>query len=53
MQMFSIMLDMVGLLGSANGRVGSYSDEMKRRLSIAIAFFGGPKLVILDEPVNK
>lgn len=52
MQMFPI-LNEVELLESAKGRVGSYSGEMKRRLSIAIALIGDPKFVILDEPVNR
>lgn len=30
----------------------SYSGGMKRRLSVAIALIGDPKLVILDEPVG-
>lgn len=34
-------------------RAGSYSGGMKRRLSVAIALIGDPKLVILDEPVWK
>ena len=41
------------LTESANGRAGSYRGGMKRRLSFAIALFGDPKLVILDEPVNR
>lgn len=32
-------------------RAGSYSGGMKRRLSVAIALIGDPKLIILDEPV--
>lgn len=32
-------------------RAGSYSGGMKRRLSVAIALIGDPKLVFLDEPV--
>ncbi|KAK0587339.1 hypothetical protein LWI29_021204 [Acer saccharum] len=42
----------VGLIGEADMRAGSYSGGMKRRLSIAIAFIGDPKLVILDEPTT-
>lgn len=34
-----------------NARAGSYSGGMKRRLSVAIALIGDPKLVFLDEPV--
>lgn len=42
----------VKLTGSANMRSGSYSGGMKRRLSVAIALLGDPKLVILDEPTT-
>ena len=37
---------------AAEVRVGSYSGGMKRRLSVAIALLGDPKLIILDEPVS-
>ncbi|KAL2492910.1 ABC transporter A family member 2 [Abeliophyllum distichum] len=33
-------------------RAGSYSGGMRRRLSVAIALIGEPKLVILDEPTT-
>ncbi|XP_030949383.1 ABC transporter A family member 2-like isoform X5 [Quercus lobata] len=46
------LLDEVRLAESANGRAGSYSGGMKRRLSFAIALIGDPKLVILDEPTT-
>lgn len=41
----------VRLTESAKIRAGNYSGGMKRRLSVAIALIGDPKLVILDEPV--
>jgi len=41
----------VKLTDAAKVRAGSYSGGMKRRLSVAIALIGDPKLVILDEPV--
>lgn len=41
----------VKLTDQAKIRAGSYSGGMKRRLSVAIALIGDPKLVILDEPV--
>jgi ABC-type multidrug transport system ATPase subunit len=31
--------------------VSSYSGGMKRRLSVALALVGNPKIVFLDEPV--
>lgn len=40
-------------MDAAKVRAGSYSGGMKRRLSVAIALIGNPKLVILDEPVCK
>ncbi|KAK4568284.1 hypothetical protein RGQ29_003887 [Quercus rubra] len=46
------LLDEVRLTESTNGRAGSYSGGMKRRLSFAIALIGDPKLVILDEPTT-
>lgn len=45
-------LEEVKLTGSAQTRAGSYSGGMKRRLSVAIALIGDPKLVILDEPTT-
>ncbi|KAI4336023.1 hypothetical protein L6164_014601 [Bauhinia variegata] len=42
----------VRLVEAAKVRAGSYSGGMKRRLSVAIALIGDPKLVILDEPTT-
>ncbi|RDX86540.1 ABC transporter A family member 2, partial [Mucuna pruriens] len=42
----------VRLMDAAKVRAGSYSGGMKRRLSVAIALIGDPKLVILDEPTT-
>ncbi|XP_044477584.1 ABC transporter A family member 2-like [Mangifera indica] len=42
----------VRLTKAAKVRAGSYSGGMKRRLSVAIALIGNPKLVILDEPTT-
>ncbi len=41
------------LVEAANVRAGSYSGGMKRRLSVAIALIGDPKVVYLDEPVSR
>lgn len=40
----------VALTDALNQRVSGYSGGMKRRLSLAIALLGAPKLMILDEP---
>ncbi|PKI78010.1 ABC transporter A family member 2-like isoform X2 [Punica granatum] len=45
-------LDEVRLTEAGKVRAGSYSGGMKRRLSVAIALIGNPKLVILDEPTT-
>ncbi|CAO2818609.1 unnamed protein product [Amaranthus hypochondriacus] len=45
-------LEEVGLAYSAKVRAGSYSGGMRRRLSVASALLGDPKLVILDEPTT-
>lgn len=42
----------VKLTEAAGMRSGSYSGGMKRRLSVAIALIGDPKLVVLDEPTT-
>ncbi|XP_058181556.1 ABC transporter A family member 11-like [Rhododendron vialii] len=42
----------VKLTYAAKGRASGYSGGMKRRLSVAIALIGDPKLVILDEPTT-
>lgn len=51
MQITQKSLEEVRLIEAAKIRAGSYSGGMKRRLSVAIALIGDPKLVILDEPV--
>ncbi|XP_022159340.1 ABC transporter A family member 2-like [Momordica charantia] len=45
-------LEEVRLTQASKMRAGSYSGGMKRRLSVAIALIGDPKLVILDEPTT-
>lgn len=44
------LLEEVNLLPQANKKIKSYSGGMKRRLGIAQALLGNPKLIILDEP---
>ncbi|MBS1272304.1 MAG: putative ABC transporter ATP-binding protein YadG [Candidatus Marinimicrobia bacterium] len=44
------LLDKVGLSERADSRVQSYSQGMHKRLGIATALLGDPKIIILDEP---
>ncbi|KAL6751513.1 hypothetical protein V8C86DRAFT_2775895 [Haematococcus lacustris] len=46
------LLDKVKLDYAADQRSGAYSGGMKRRLSVAIALLGDPKVVYLDEPTT-
>lgn len=44
------VIDLAGLEGEAHKRIGTLSGGMKRRVGIAQAFLGAPKLLIVDEP---
>ena len=43
-------LEMIGLGDRQNGRVGSFSGGMKRRVNIGVALLHRPQVVIMDEP---
>jgi ABC-2 type transport system ATP-binding protein len=46
------VLDLTGLAGVADRRVGRFSLGMRQRLSLAAATLGDPSTLILDEPNN-
>eukprot|EP00873_Tetraselmis_striata_P004628 jgi/Tetstr1/424892/TSEL_015387.t1 len=46
------LLHRVKLTDSATIRTASYSGGMKRRLSVALAMLGDPKVIYLDEPTT-
>lgn len=45
-------LGFVNLLPEKNAKVSSFSGGMKRRLSLAIAAIGNPRVIFLDEPTT-
>ena len=46
------VLKKVHLVDAAKQAAGGYSGGMKRRLSIALAGIGGPRIIMLDEPTT-
>ncbi len=44
------MLDLIELRDKKNCTSNTLSGGMKRKLSVAVAFIGGSKVVVLDEP---
>jgi ABC-2 type transport system ATP-binding protein len=46
------VLDRFGLTGLERRQTGGLSGGQKRRLAVALAFVGNPRLVVLDEPTT-
>lgn len=46
------ILEETGMYAHRHKRAGTLSGGMRRKLSISIAFIGGSRLVVLDEPTT-
>lgn len=46
------LVALLGLDGHADTRLGTWSGGLRRRLDLAIALVGFPRLLVLDEPTN-
>ena len=51
-EQIDLLLDQWGAATFAHKRLGALSQGMRKRVLMAAAFLGEPKLVVLDEPLN-
>lgn len=51
-QRLSLVLDVVGLSGRENQKIGTYSKGMQQRAGLACALLPDPDLLFLDEPTS-
>jgi ABC-2 type transport system ATP-binding protein len=49
-QRVNAVLELIGLSDRANGRVGTFSGGMKRRVNIGVALLHQPQVIYMDEP---
>ncbi len=49
-QRVNTVLELIGLSDRANGRVGTFSGGMKRRVNIGVALLHKPQVIYMDEP---
>jgi ABC-2 type transport system ATP-binding protein len=48
----AFIIDLFQLSAYVHNKTGSYSSGMQKKLSLALAFIGKPKLIMLDEPLS-
>ncbi|MGY5877059.1 MAG: ABC transporter ATP-binding protein [Candidatus Thorarchaeota archaeon] len=52
MKQIADLLEMMGLTSDADRRVSVYSGGMRKKLEVAAALLGNPKILLLDEPTT-
>lgn len=50
-EQITTLLNILGVKSFASRKIGEYSSGMVKKLSLALAFMGNPRLVLLDEPL--
>jgi ABC-2 type transport system ATP-binding protein len=52
MSEIDFIIEKFQLVHYVKNKIGSYSSGMQKKLSLALAFIGSPKLIMLDEPLS-
>lgn len=50
-QQVQTLIDALGIGSYIDNKIGTYSSGMAKKLSLALGFIGGAKLILLDEPL--